>query len=85
MLVAVGVQNLAFEGFEIFGAHAACDGGFEAEETQDGGDWGVAGDHFFNVVVLVGGVGAGGEVLLDFEVFVEEVGGGCFSSCLLLD
>ena len=44
MLVAVGVEDEAFEVVEVFLAEAAGDAGFEAEETEDGGEGHGAGD-----------------------------------------
>lgn len=78
MLVPVRKQDLAFEGFEVAGAEAAGDAGFEAEEAENGSERDGAGDELFDGGVLVGGVGAGGDVLLDFEDTAEGFGAGLF-------
>ena len=78
VLVAVGVEDEAFEVVEVFLAEAAGDAGFEAEETEDGGEGNGAGNQFFEGVVLGGRVRAVVEVLLDFEGAAEDVGLGIF-------
>ena len=78
VLVAVGVENLPFEIVEVLGAEAACDGAFEAEETEDCDQGNVAGDELFDFVVLSCGVDTGDKVLLDLEDAIEGVRLGVF-------